>query len=167
MKSICAIFAATLLVASMVKDAHAGGCLTHLKDCKPKATKAPDIKKIGDGWRQGRWLPGVPSVRPKSVQEVLFPVCWGSPQDCRGTANKDQKTAGGASTSNWVMVSYQVDCRDRYTGADRADNTITVQAPTREEAVATIEQQERTGDLCQANGDSSRVTKPGTGRYLN
>lgn len=166
MRSVYAIFVAAALVTPMVKNTQAG-CLTHLKDCRPRMPKLPDVKKIGDGWRQGRWLPGIPNIRPQSVQEVLFPVCWGSPQDCRDSAKKDQRTAGGISTSTWVTVSYRVDCRDRDTWADRADSTITVQAPTRADALAAIEQQEQISDLCQANGDLSRVTKPGTGRYLD
>jgi hypothetical protein len=124
------------------------------------------FQKIGDGWKKGKWIPGIPNVRPQTVQEVLFPVCWGHPQDCRESA----KPAGGPSQrvpEAWVSVSYRVDCRDRDTGADRADNTVTVTAPTRDQAVARIEELARTSDLCQANGDLSRITVPGSGRYLN
>ena len=31
--------------------------------------------KIGDGWKQGKWIPGIPDVKPQTLQEVIFPVC--------------------------------------------------------------------------------------------
>jgi hypothetical protein len=125
------------------------------------------FQKIGDGWKKGNWVPGIPSVRPQTVQEVIFPVCWGSPQDCRDDANKRIQTVAPGGTPSFVSVSYRVDCRDRDTGADRADNTVTATAKTRDAAVAEIERLARSSDLCQGNGDLSRVTVPGSGRYLN
>ena|ERR1700682_1404773 len=108
----------------------------------------------------------MPDIKPQTWQEVVFPICWGSPQDCRDDAKKKNKTinAGGPPL---VSVSYRVDCRDRDTGASRADSTITVTAPTRAAAVAEIEQTIRSSDICQGNGDFSRITVPGSGRYLN
>jgi hypothetical protein len=47
--------------------------------------------KIGDGWKQGKWIPGIPDVKPQTLQEVIFPVCWGHPQDCRDEADKNSK----------------------------------------------------------------------------
>jgi hypothetical protein len=94
-----------------------------------------------------------------------FPMCWGSPQDCRGKPGPVH--AYVASAPNGVAVSYRVDCRDRDTGADRADTTVTVAAPTHDAAVAAILQKAQTSDLCQSNGDLSRVTVPGSGRFLN
>jgi hypothetical protein len=128
------------------------------------------FEKIGDGWKKGHWVPNLPDVKPQTVQEVLFPVCWGSPQDCRDDARRNQKAGtGGAQTQQvaLVSVSYRVDCRDRNTGRDRADSTVTVTASSRQAAVAEIERLARAQDLCQGNGDQSRVTVPGSGRYLN
>jgi hypothetical protein len=101
------------------------------------------FQKIGDGWRNGDWLPRY--TGPKATPAASAP----------------------SSTANRVSVSYRVDCRDRDTGGDRADNTLTVAAPTREAAVAAIEQALRTRDICQDSGDLSRISVPGTGRYLN
>jgi hypothetical protein len=124
------------------------------------------FEKIGDGWRKGEWVPGVPDVKPKTWQEVVFPICWGSPQDCReGAKNKNQQATGGAQPL--VSISYRVDCRDRDTGGDRADSTITVTASTRQAATAEVERLAHTTDLCQGSGDRSRVTVPGSGRYLD
>jgi hypothetical protein len=99
--------------------------------------------KIGDGWRNGDWLPRY--TGPK-----------GAPPQ-----------TAAAGPANTVSVSYRVNCRDRDNGADRADNTLTVAAPTREAAVAQIEQALRTTDICQDSGDLSRVEVLGTGHYLN
>ena len=124
------------------------------------------FEKIGDGWKHGKWVPGIPHVKPKTWQEVIFPVCWGSPQDCRDDAKKqDQRTSGGPQPL--VSVSYRVNCRDRDTGGNRADSTVTVTASTRAGAVAEIERLARSTDLCQGTGDLSRVTIPGSGRYLD
>lgn len=117
------------------------------------------FQKIGDGWKNV-----IPKVQLKSPQELL-PVCWGSPQECRDDNQRNGTQTHQAQAR--VSVSYRVDCRDRDTGRDRADNTVTVSAPTRAAAVAEIERLARTTELCQANGDSSRVTVPGSGRYLN
>jgi hypothetical protein len=51
------------------------------------------FEKIGDGWRKGKWVPGLPDVKPQTWQEVVFPICWGSPQDCRGEAEKTAQRA--------------------------------------------------------------------------
>lgn len=52
------------------------------------------FEKIGDGWRNGKWVPGLPDVKPQTWQEVVFPICWGSPQDCRGEAEKTASRPG-------------------------------------------------------------------------
>ena len=101
------------------------------------------FQKIGDGWRNGDWLPRY--TGPKATPARTAPS--GAP--------------------NTVSVSYRVNCRDRDTGADRADNTLTVAAPTRDAAVAVIEQALQTRDIRQDSGDLSRVSVPGTGHYLN
>ncbi|MEA2918597.1 MAG: hypothetical protein QOJ15_10678 [Bradyrhizobium sp.] len=126
------------------------------------------FEKIGDGWRKGTWVPGIPDVKPQTLQEVIFPVCWGSPQDCRDDAKKNNTSrAAGQQVATVVSVTYMVDCIDATDGADRADSVVTVSASTRQAAVAEIERLKQTTDLCQGNGDLSRVTKRGTGRYLN
>ena len=123
------------------------------------------FQKIGDGWKHGKWIPGVPDVKPQTIQEVIFPVCWGHPQDCRDDAVKKSKAQGGEP--QLVSVSYRVDCVDKDSGAPRADSTMTVTALTRDAAVAEIEKARGKGDVCQGNGDLSRITVPGSGRYLN
>lgn len=105
----------------------------------------------------------------KTVNSVVknpieaFPICWGSPQNCRGNPGSAQVRP----VPSQIAVSYRVDCKDRDTGADRADTTITIAAPTREAAVTAINQEAQSRDLCQSNGDLSRITVPGSGRFMN
>lgn len=68
---------------------------------------------------------------------------------------------------NQVSVTYRVNCRDRDTGADRAYSTVTATGWTRRAALAQISRMIETNDLCQANGDQTRITVPGSGRLLN
>ena len=65
------------------------------------------------------------------------------------------------------LVASHVYCKDKATGAPRAASTVTVSASTRQAAVNDIERMIRNGDVCQENGDVSRVTVPGSGRYLD
>jgi hypothetical protein len=67
------------------------------------------FKKIGDGWRKGKWLPGIPSVRPQTWQEVVFPICWGNPQNCRGASQARTANRQGPL----YAVVFIVDCYDR------------------------------------------------------
>jgi hypothetical protein len=84
------------------------------------ACSAAKAKKIGDGWRKGKWIPGLPSVKPQTWQEVVFPICWGSPQGL-SRGREEEKPDHRRRARLLVSVSYRVDCRDRDTGADRAD----------------------------------------------
>src|SRR5690349_13490654 len=95
-----------------------------------------------------------PGREAQHWQEVIFYICWGSPQDCRDGAKKqDQRTSGGPQLI--VSVSYRVDCRDRDIGGNRADSTVTFTASTRAAVVAEIERLARSTDLCQSTGDSA------------
>jgi hypothetical protein len=101
----------------------------------------------------------------KDPIEVL-PPCWGSPQDCRDDKHKN-KPPQIIVPSPTYSVTYRVDCRDAITGADRADNTITVTSTVSvADAQNEVIRRLQSSDLCQANGDTSRVTKPGSGRWL-
>jgi hypothetical protein len=100
----------------------------------------------------------------KNPVEAL-PVCWGHPQDCR---EEDKKAPVHVIVPEpTFLVTYRVDCRDAFTGADRADATVTVTSKvSTEDARNEVLRQVQSSDLCQASGDMSRVTKPGTGRWL-
>lgn len=74
---------------------------------------------------------------------------------------------GEGRPRNPVSVTYRVNCRDSNSGADRAYSTVTVTKWSHEAAVAEISHMIRTRDLCQSNGDQTRVTVPGSGRLLN
>lgn len=115
------------------------------------------LQKFGDGLRHT-----VESVVKNPVEAL--PVCWGQPQNCRG---EDKKTAQVKVAPQTFSATYRVDCIDAVTGADRADNTITATSTVSlDEARNEIIRRYQTSDLCQANGDTSRITKPGSGRWL-
>jgi hypothetical protein len=100
----------------------------------------------------------------KNPVEIL-PVCWGAPQTCRDE-NKKKITVPVAGPT--YSVSFRVRCVDAVSGADRADNTLTVTSTvSREAAVNEILRLYRTTDLCQANGDTTRRMVPGSGEWLN
>ncbi len=134
-----------------------------ISDLGPKPAYGGEsvFEKMGDGWRKGKWVPGIPDVKPQSIQEVIFPVCWGSPQDCRDKANKDN-----TSGTPIVFVSYKVACRDTATGEDRGYALLSAAASKREAAVAKIEEALQSGDACQRGGYVDRVSVPGSGQWL-
>jgi hypothetical protein len=91
----------------------------------------------------------------------IFPPCWGSDR----CDNPSETTA--TAQRPYYSVSFRVDCVDAVTGADRADNTVTVTSPVSiDDARNTVMQSYQTTDLCQANGDRSRRMVPGSGRWL-
>jgi hypothetical protein len=100
------------------------------------------FQKFGDGLRHG-------------VEDILTP-------------NKVDKPAQPASPPvPQYSATYRVDCLDAQTGADRADNTITATSPISEAAArAYILDLASKADLCEANGDTTRVTKRGSGRWI-
>jgi hypothetical protein len=123
------------------------------------------FEKIGDGWRKGKWVRGLPDIKPKTWQEVVFPICWGSPQDCRGEADK---TAGQGHPPLY-SVTFRVDCIDADNGRDRGDSTTTF---TSSKSIDDAKQQAldayNSSDLCQINPnylDRSRIMKSGF-RYV-
>jgi hypothetical protein len=95
----------------------------------------------------------------------IFPVCWGSPQTCRDDVEKKKTTIPNPPTT--YSVSFRVRCKDAQTGANRADTTLTVTSTvSREAAVQEVLRQYETTDLCQSNGDTSRVMVPNSGEWL-
>jgi hypothetical protein len=95
----------------------------------------------------------------------ILPVCWGQPQNCR---DKNNKTINVPVSQPTYSASFRVRCVDAVTGADRADNTVTVTSTVSLEAAREeILRLYRTTDLCQANGDTSRRMVPGSGEWLN
>jgi hypothetical protein len=124
------------------------------------------FQKIGDGWRKGKWVPGVPDVKPQTWQEVVFPICWGSPQDCRGEADKK----AGQGHPPLYSVTFRVDCFDTENGRDRGDSTTTF---TSSKSVDDAKQKAldayNSSDLCQIDPnyrDASRIMRRGSGRFV-
>jgi hypothetical protein len=128
------------------------------------------FQKIGDGWRKGKWVPGLPDVKPQTWQEVVFPICWGSPQDCRGEAEKTAAGKGRPLSSPLYSVTFRVDCIDKDDGRDRGDSTTTFSsAKSADDARQAALNAYNSSDLCQADPnyrDASRVTKPASGRFI-
>lgn len=58
------------------------GSIAMLPLSQPAEAKNWFQSKIGDGWKHGKWIPGLPGIHPKTPEE-LWPQCIGSPQDCR------------------------------------------------------------------------------------
>lgn|SRR5262249_52452304 len=124
------------------------------------------FQKIGDGWRKGKWVPGLPDVKPQTWQEVVFPICWGSPHDCRGEADKK----AGQAHPLLYSVTFRVDCIDADNGRDRGDSTSTF---TSSKSIDDAQQKAldayNSSDLCQIDPnyrDSSRNMRPGSGRFV-
>jgi len=126
--------------------------------------------KIGDGWKQGKWVPGIPSVKPQTLQEVIFPICWGNPQNCRDSDETKETRKQGQPASPVYEASFRVDCTDKYNGRNRGDSTIFVRSSTSiEDAKSKALDAYRTSDLCQVDPnyqDRSRVMVPGSGRFI-
>jgi hypothetical protein len=149
---MCGAVASTVVATSGFHSAHAGEGF---------------FEKIGDGWRTGKWVPGLPDIKPKTWQEVVFPICWGSPQDCRGEA----EGKAGPGHPPLYSATFRVDCVDAANGRDRGDSTITY---TSSKSIDDARQQATnaysSSDLCQADPnykDPSRITKPGSGRFVD
>ena len=127
------------------------------------------FEKIGDGWRKGKWIPGLPDVKPQTWQEVVFPICWGSPQDCRGEAEKTVSKPGQRPPLLY-SATFRVDCIDRDNQRDRGDSTITyTSGKSLEDARQAALNAYHSSDLCQIDPnyiDASRITKPGSGRFI-
>jgi hypothetical protein len=127
------------------------------------------FQKLGDGWRNGQWIPGFNiHIRPKTWQEVVFPVCWGSPQDCR----EPTKAKVGALPAPLYSVTYIVDCQDTSTSppTPRGDQIITFYSAISYEDAKNKALQEinQPPDLCQRDPkylDRSRTTVPGSGHF--
>jgi hypothetical protein len=104
---------------------------------------------------------------PQSTQEVLFPICWGHPQDCRDAPATTQAPAPTSVPGPTFTVVFRVRCVDVITGADRADDTLSVTSKvSRQTAVNQVLRQYNTSDLCQANGDQTRRMLRGSGVWL-
>jgi hypothetical protein len=127
------------------------------------------FEKIGDGWRKGKWVPGLPDVKPQTWQEVVFPICWGSPQNCRGEAEKTVSRPGQPLPPLYA-ATFRVDCIDRDNGRDRGDSTsIYTSMKSLDEARQAALNAYNSSDLCQIDPnyrDASRLMKPGSGRFI-
>lgn len=125
------------------------------------------FEKIGDGWKKGHWIRGLQGVRPQSWQEVIFPICWGSPQDCRDTPSD----AIGGFPAPVYSGSVRADCQDINTGKPRGDSTITILSKVSiEDAKNQAWQACTTTDICKSDPkyqDPTRVEVPGTCRFLD
>jgi hypothetical protein len=125
------------------------------------------LEETCNGWRTRGMALNVSSLKPQTWHEMIVPICWGRHRDdCRSNpASRSEVTSDDLQPP--FSVTYHVDCKDRATGASRAASTVTVSASMRQAAVTDIERMIRTGDVCQRNGDLSRITVPGSGRYLD
>jgi len=125
------------------------------------------LQEICDGWRTREMTLNVSNLKPHTWQEMIFPICWGRHHDdCRSNAaSRSEVTTDDLHPP--PSARYRVDCKDRATGAWQAVSTVTISASTRQAAVNEIERMIRAGDVCQGNGDLSRITVPGSGRYLD
>jgi len=125
------------------------------------------FQKIGDGWRHGKWIPGLPDVKPKTWQEVVFPICWGSPQDCRG----ESEAKARPSHPPLFSATFRVDCIDAHNGRDRGDSSITyTSSKSIDDAKKLALDAYNTSDLCQIDPnyqDPSRIMKQGSGRFID
>ena len=149
------------LAASAVATAVAGTQVAHAGEGV--------FDKIGDGWRKGTWVPGLPDVKPQTWQEVVFPICWGSPQDCRDEGQK--KAAGnGNPPPPLFSVTFRVDCIDADNGRDRGDSTSTFRSTkSLDDARQAALNAYGSSDLCQIDPnyqDRSRVMKGGSGHFI-
>ena len=140
--------------------------------CTAAAFLIPDVQtahagegffqKIGDGWRKGKWIPGLPDIKPQTWQEFVFPICWGSPQDCRDDADKKV----GPGHPPLYSVTFRVDCVDADNGWDRGDSTTTfTSSKSIDDAKQAALNAYNSSDLCQIDPnyrDASRVMKPGS-----
>jgi hypothetical protein len=103
------------------------------------------FEKIGDG--------------PKHFVQDIF------------TPNSVDRPAPAAAPAPAPVAQYsatlRVGCLDAQTGADRADNTITATSTiSTADAMNYILNLANRSDLCQANGDTSRITRPGSARWM-
>jgi hypothetical protein len=129
------------------------------------------FEKMGDGWRKGKWVPGIPNVKPKTWEEVVFPICWGSPQDCRDTAKKSVEVKSFPKDSPLFSAYFRVDCKDKHNGKPRGDSTVTyISTISIEDAENKIMEAYVTKDLCQIDPDyldDSRIMVLGSGKFLD
>jgi Repeat of unknown function (DUF5648) len=117
-------------------------------------------------------------VYPHTSHEGFFEKMGDGPAKFFGLKSREdsntQKGQGVPTQSNTSSVgiprysaTYRVDCQDALTKADRADDTITATSfISEDDARNYILNIANKTDLCQANGDKSRVTKAGTGRWM-
>jgi hypothetical protein len=102
------------------------------------------FQKLGDG--------------PKRViQDIVTP----------NKVDRSTPTVPASAPVRHYSATYRVDCIDANTGRDRADNSITATSDASQAAAVNyILDLANRSDLCQANGDTSRITKPGSGRWM-
>jgi hypothetical protein len=110
------------------------------------------FQKIGDGWKKGHWLPGLDWPGKDQPQQ---------PQS--------KPSSPPTRVGELYQITYRVDCRDRQTGRDAGDETLTITSPhsyPHAEALARSEVENRNVCFNPAWGDRDRVMVPGSGRTL-
>jgi hypothetical protein len=140
---VTAAIAATIIIPTLVSSAAAGEGF---------------FQKIGDGpTRVLRDIVTPNKVDPPAPVRAPVPV----------QATVPAPVPVQASSPHFV-ATYRVDCRDAQTQADRADNTLQFSGPaaSKEAFENYIVNLSHKQDFCQGNGDTSRVMKPGSGRFL-
>jgi hypothetical protein len=144
---VTAAIAATIVIQTLVSSASAGEGF---------------FQKIGDGPK--RFIRDI--VTPNKVDPPA-PAPAPAPARIPVQASTPAPVPVQASSPHFV-ATYRVDCRDAQTGADRADNTLEFSGPaaSKEAFYDYIINLSHQKDFCQGNGDTSRVMKPGSGRFL-
>ena len=113
----------------------------------------------------GRGISNTASSIAKNPGEAL-PPCWGSPQTCRGNGGNNGPTVV-TPPQEVFLAAYRVDCYDYSSGRDSGDQTLTVTSPVSiEVARDEIVRQLLSSDICRSTGDLTRMTRPGSGRWL-
>jgi hypothetical protein len=159
---------ALIMGQAMYRHAY-GTILTVFLVCSGEAALGGEgfFEKIGDGWKKGHWIPSLQGVKPQTIQEVIFPICWGHPQDCRDTPTK---SIGGLPVPAY-SATVRADCQDINTGKPRGDSTVTkVSLVSMEDAKNQAWQACTTTDICKLDPnyqDPTRVEVPGSCRFLD
>jgi hypothetical protein len=99
--------------------------------------------------------------RVKSIAEVIIPVCWGSPQDCRGMKPDDSKKyTQGEITQHPYYITARYICRNRKSGQISGKQCDVTQASSKscDEASSSLNWRENNGgDPCTYCTDTDPI----------
>jgi hypothetical protein len=88
----------------------------------------------------------------KTIQEVIFPICWGRPQECRPNAGDSPTATGSAPPQEPApyFISARFKCVDRNTGKKLgSDCTISIWSKVScQDALDALTQRMREADVC-------------------